>query len=212
MGDLGIGVGAPGNRQVTQSLAAKEQRVPNDAARRRVGRVSARVLQADVASGVNPRIAGLQEVVDSHAVGPVAVNTRGLQIEDDGLVVTIPPVVQESAFGLPALPDRCARCRRPIRWRDSPPARSSRRQRAGARRASARPSARRMETSRVRPVSRIDVTASAARGDPGAIFDVHSADRSRTSSERRSAPCATCCLAATPADRGSSTGAGRRPD
>ena len=81
VGDLGIGVGAPRNRQRAQSLATEEQRVPNYNACRSVGGMRELLLQAGVTGGVNSRIAGLQEIVDPDASGSVAVDACNLQIE-----------------------------------------------------------------------------------------------------------------------------------
>ena len=81
VGDLGIGIGAPRNRQRAQAPVAERQGVMHGDACGCVGGVGELVLQTSVSRGIDAWIAGLQEVVDSDAEGGVAVDSRGVQVE-----------------------------------------------------------------------------------------------------------------------------------
>ena len=71
MRDLRIGVGAPRHHQRRELLAAdraeREERVLHRDLRRRVGRMRELPAEADVARGVDARVAGAERVVHAHA-------------------------------------------------------------------------------------------------------------------------------------------------
>ena len=81
MSDCRIGVGAPRNRQCTQTLTAEEQRILNHDARRRVGGMGELVLQAGIAGGIDAPVAAAQEIIDPDAGDSVEIDARGFQIQ-----------------------------------------------------------------------------------------------------------------------------------
>ena len=78
---LGIGVGAPRHHERGELLRAREQRVLHHDLRRGVGRVGELPLHADVAGGVDARVAGLEIVVHVHAAARVVAHAHRLEVE-----------------------------------------------------------------------------------------------------------------------------------
>ena len=81
VGDLGIGVGAPGHVQGAEPLAAEEERVLDDDAGGEVGGVGELPVHADVAGGEDARVGGAQVVVDLHAAPRVVRDADRLETE-----------------------------------------------------------------------------------------------------------------------------------
>src|SRR6202023_4222593 len=72
VGDLGAGVGAPGNGQRAGLGPAEEQRVLDHQPRLGVGDVGELELRGHVAAGEDARVAGAQPVVDLDSLRRVA--------------------------------------------------------------------------------------------------------------------------------------------
>src|SRR5271155_2466623 len=81
MGNLGVGVGTPWNGQGTGALAAHEQCISNHDSRGSVGGVSETVRRADIARGVDSRVAGLQAIVDFDPLAAVVIDAGGFEVE-----------------------------------------------------------------------------------------------------------------------------------
>ena len=81
MGDLRIGVRAPGQGERARAGAAEEERVLDDDPRLEVGVVRELVRRAHVAGGVDPRVGGPQSVVDGHARARVVGDADDLEAE-----------------------------------------------------------------------------------------------------------------------------------
>ena len=68
MSEFRVGVSTPGHRQGAAAGQAEEERVPNDDPRQGISRVSELVLRADIPGSVDPRVGGLQPIVDLDAL------------------------------------------------------------------------------------------------------------------------------------------------
>src|SRR5262249_35621585 len=79
MRDLGIGVGAPWNRQGADSRAAKEQGVAQYDACMRIREMRELERGGAIARGVDSWIAGAQIVVDLDSVGTIVGHARGFE-------------------------------------------------------------------------------------------------------------------------------------
>src|SRR3989441_894821 len=78
--DFRVGVSAPGHRESTCLLAAKEQGILNYDPGGKIGGMGEFPGQANIAGTINVRIAGLEAIVHQDAFAPVILYSHGLQI------------------------------------------------------------------------------------------------------------------------------------
>src|SRR5438132_3109681 len=79
--DFRVGVSAPGHRESTCLLAAKEQRILNYDPGGKIGGMGEFPGHANIAGTVNVRIAGLETIVYQDAFAPIILHACSLQVE-----------------------------------------------------------------------------------------------------------------------------------
>lgn len=97
MGNLGLGVGTPGDGQGAGLGPAKEQGVLNDNPGQGVGGVGELIARANVAGGIDPPVARLQPIIDVDAATVVVRNAHPLQVQP--LDVRLPADRQQDLVG-----------------------------------------------------------------------------------------------------------------
>src|SRR5690348_16899345 len=81
VGNFRVGIGAPGHRQGTGSLAAKEQGILNHEACRNIGRMGELPIQANIARSINVRIRRLEAIIYEDPFAMVVLYPHGFQVQ-----------------------------------------------------------------------------------------------------------------------------------